>query len=145
MYHRRAMYYADRICATPQTQHPDGAKGWANLAYKYESRAALLLVDDYECEPSRSVIFRSAACLANEAKQYAQGAGMAALGLLGNPPEEIKAELQDALNTAIEGIKEDSAKWLNDEAIGCRLIRDEDSGRSIPGPATSLCATLLTP
>jgi len=68
---------------------------------EYEKSAAMLLVNDYEKEPTRSVLFRSAACLLlnlpfpNET-YFRQAERMVAHGLSGNPPEEIAEELREA-------------------------------------------------
>ncbi len=48
-------------------------------------------------EPSRSVLFRSAATLALHAEQYREAERVAAMGLSGNPPPEIANELRDIL------------------------------------------------
>jgi tetratricopeptide (TPR) repeat protein len=66
-------------------------------AFENEKKAAELLTDEYEMEPSRSVLFRSAATLAYECKEYREAEILISKGLSGNPPEEIAEELRDLL------------------------------------------------
>lgn len=63
-------------------------------AFERERDAALKLKDD-ETEPSRSVLFRSAAALANDAKLYRESERMIAYALAGNPPPSVAGELRD--------------------------------------------------
>lgn len=62
-----------------------------------ESAAAERLVDNLEEEPTRSVLFRSAASLAIEGKQFMRAAYLIACGLEGTPPSEIREELRNLL------------------------------------------------
>jgi hypothetical protein len=64
-------------------------------AFLLEREAALSLFSDEAKEPTRSVLFRSAATLAMKCKKFREAEKMAALGLAGNPPEEIANELRD--------------------------------------------------
>lgn len=69
-------------------------------AFKYEKAAAMLLVNNYEMEPTRSVYFRSAASLILSlpeisAENYEEGERMIAYGLAGQPHPEIAAELRE--------------------------------------------------
>jgi Zn-dependent peptidase ImmA (M78 family) len=63
-------------------------------ALKFESAAADSVADDHSLEPTRSVLHRSAASIAlqmfdmNTARRYVE------VGLEGEPPEEIREELQ---------------------------------------------------
>jgi len=62
-----------------------------------KGEAAMLLLNDYEIEPTRSVLFRSAACLALDFDDYREAERMIAFGLSGNPPLEILEELRELL------------------------------------------------
>jgi hypothetical protein len=64
-------------------------------AYDLESQAARTLSTVEEPEPSRSVLFRSAASLALNAKRFREAEKMVSFGLSGNPPEEIANELRN--------------------------------------------------
>ncbi len=63
------------------------------LAFEAEKQAALSLWSDFENEPTRSILFRSAANLAMDCKKYAEAKKMIHLGLAGNSSEEIVDEL----------------------------------------------------
>ena len=66
-------------------------------AAKLEAKAAKGAGD---VEPSRSVLYRSASCLALQAEQASYALKLALEGLKGNPPAEIEAELKHAASTA---------------------------------------------
>jgi len=97
--HERAMETADQADAAKRAHHVDEAKALFRQACALESEAAESLMDKYEAEPTRSVLFRSAASLAIEAGQSAHAAYLVARGLEGTPPEEIREELRDLLET----------------------------------------------
>jgi hypothetical protein len=71
------------------------------LAFEAERQAAFHLMTDFEKEPFRSVLFRSAAWLALHCKEYSEAKKMVYFGLAGNAPEAIVEELIDAYD-AIE-------------------------------------------
>jgi hypothetical protein len=64
-------------------------------AFDLEREAALDLTAALEKEPTRSVLFRSAASLAMNCGRFEEGEAMIKLGLSGNPPREIADELRD--------------------------------------------------
>jgi len=99
--HQKAMELAEAALYAKKNQEFETAQAKYLAAFEYEKSAAMLLVNDYEKEPTRSVLFRSAACLLlnlpfpNEAF-FRQAERMVAHGLSGNPPEEIAEELREA-------------------------------------------------
>ena len=94
--HQQAMEFADKAFLNEKATKHAQAKKQYEQAFQLEKQAAMLLVADYSIEPSRSVLFRSAAFLAIKAKQYREAERMAAFGLTGNPPSEIAQELRKA-------------------------------------------------
>jgi len=62
----------------------------------YREREAAILAKD-SSEPTRSVLFRSAATLAFNSDCIRDAEEMVAYGLIGNPPDEIAEELRDLL------------------------------------------------
>ena len=70
---------------------------FSNKAFQYEREAAMLLLNDYDIEPTRSVLFRSAASLALNCENYREAERMIAFGLSGNPPPDILEELRELL------------------------------------------------
>lgn len=69
-------------------------------AFALESEAALLLRDRWDAEPTRSVLCRSASALALRCGKLEEAERLACLGLAGHPPEAIREELLDLMNTA---------------------------------------------
>jgi hypothetical protein len=63
-------------------------------AFEKETKAANL-VPVLESEPTRSILFRSAAALALDCNKLPEAEKLAASGLAGNPPEEIANELRE--------------------------------------------------
>lgn len=68
-----------------------------NSAFLLESEAAWALVGELELEPTRSVLFRSAASLALEIKNAREAERLISAALAGTPPNEIAEELRDLL------------------------------------------------
>jgi tetratricopeptide (TPR) repeat protein len=95
--HSKAMIIAEAAFVAKRKGSHDEALRLSEEAFSYEHDAALLLLDQFEIEPTRSVLFRSAACLALDSGNYAEAEKMIAYGLEGNPPAEVKDELQDLL------------------------------------------------
>jgi len=93
--HEKAMDIAERGFMAEKKGQLDQAKQLSSQAYEYECEAAMLLLNDYDIEPTRSILFKSAACLALDFENYREAERMIALGLLGNPPPEILEELRE--------------------------------------------------
>ena len=95
--HREAMDLAEMAFIAKLKGDPEGAENLLREAYKKESDSAKLLVDEYDFEPTRSILYRSAASLAIECNDVRGAERLIAFGLAGNPPEEIAEELRDLL------------------------------------------------
>lgn len=99
--HDKAMELADEAYYAKKNNNLEEAQSKYLAAFEYEKSAAMLLVNDYTQEPTRSVLFRSAACLLLNLpfpteEEFRQAEKMVAYGLSGNPPEEIAEELREA-------------------------------------------------
>lgn len=66
-------------------------------AYELEAKAADALLNEHGAEPTRSVLFRSAATLANDCCRFTESEKLIHKALAGEPPAEIAAELEDLL------------------------------------------------
>lgn len=66
-------------------------------AYDLEAAAANSLMNDFAAEPTRSVLFRSAATLAHDAGLFAEAEKLIHAALAGAPPSDIAEELRDLL------------------------------------------------
>ena len=98
--HNKAMELADKAFYAKRNKESDLAQSKYLEAFIFESAAAQLLVNEYDKEPTRSVLYRSAASLllnlpfpSDEHVRNAER--MVAFGLSGNPPEEIAIELRE--------------------------------------------------
>lgn len=73
------------------------AAGHYRRAFALERSAAIGFLDLKDVEPTRSVLFRSAAWLAFQCGELQEGARLARFGLSGMPPPEIRRELEEVL------------------------------------------------
>jgi hypothetical protein len=64
-------------------------------AFELEKQAAELLTGRKDVEPTRSVLFRSAASLALICNNSGEAVRLVDIGLDGNPPAEIEEELME--------------------------------------------------
>jgi len=93
--HKQAMDFAElAFLEHVRGNYPEAIRLFKE-AYDLEKIAAEATPDDITAEPSRSILFRSAASLALNAKIYREAERMIALGLAGQPPAEIAQELRD--------------------------------------------------
>ena len=102
--HRAAMEKADEAMVARREGRLEEANRLFREALRLESEAAMTLMESPEEEPTRSVLFRSAASLAINGEMPAYAAYLIACGLDGNPPPEIREELRELLRTVRPGI-----------------------------------------
>jgi hypothetical protein len=95
--HRQAMSMASAgYIASMQGKSSESLK-FRRKAYALEREAALKLLTKTKAEPTRSVLFRSAATLALDCGDMRESERLVAMGLSGDPPPEIAEELRDVL------------------------------------------------
>lgn len=95
--HKEAMDLAEMAFIAKLKGDYKNSEKFLREAYKKESSSAKLLMDEFSFEPTRSILCRSAASLAIECNDLRGAERLIALGLAGNPPEEIAEELRDLL------------------------------------------------
>ena len=98
--HREAMDCAENAFVARLHQDDDAATALTRRAFELESAAAELLQTECSAEPSRSILYRSAASLALECGENDAASRLIMTGLLGNPPGEIADELKDLYEQA---------------------------------------------
>lgn len=103
--HQKAMDLANLAVKFEKSGQTSKAQKQFEEAYNFEKEAAMTLAYEFSTEPSRSILFRSAAFLALKAKKYEEAEKMAAFGLIGNPPSEIANELRVALDETLSFLK----------------------------------------
>jgi len=94
--HRKAMEYADTAFVALHTGDSARAREFYFKALKYERNAATR-VANRPVEPTRSVLYRSAASMALNCGDLREAERLIATALSGDPPEEIADELRDLL------------------------------------------------
>jgi hypothetical protein len=95
--HDKAMELADYSFIAKHKGKEEDAIRYANEACIYETMAANKIERLESSEPTRSILYRSAACLAYNAKDYKMATDLAREGLKGYPLPEIREELLDVL------------------------------------------------
>ena len=112
--HHKAMALADEAFYAKREGELEAAQSKYLEAFEFEKAAAMLLVNEYSQEPTRSVLFRSAACLMLNLPyptddHFRQSERMVAFGLSGNPPEEIAEELREAWRELMAHLQQEAA------------------------------------
>ena len=95
--HDKAMEFSDEAFFAKRKGEKALAKKLNRQALELERQAAEMLKDKLDEEPSRSVLYRSAASMAMSCEEYRQAEKLIATALAGNPPEEVAEELRDLL------------------------------------------------
>lgn len=121
--HDQAMNYAEYAFVARFKGDTKRAAELFLHAFELERKAAEVLKDDVNVEPTRSILFRSAATLAWECGYLMESGRLIDLGLSGRPPDEIAKELQELRNQIQEIIEK--TKDLVDFFIASRLTPDE--------------------
>ena len=134
--HPKAMDLAEEAFGLQRRGLDKRAQSLFIKALALEREAALSLPLTEDSEPSRSILFRSAASLAYNAEDYETAERLVAQGLSGYPPLEIKEELKNLYEDInfkrhlyANGIVLSENQWL----------------MSIHGNATSFGGTLVEP
>lgn len=92
--HEKAMDLAEIASVAKLRGDLETAKQLFWQAYENEVQAARLVPDDPSYEPTRSILYRSAASLALDCSDFREAERLIAEGLAGHPPEEIAEELR---------------------------------------------------
>lgn len=95
--HREAMDLADQAVTAQRRKARDEATQLFKQAFERERAAAVIFVNDFDAEPTRSVLLRSAASLALDCQEYREAERLIAAALWGNPPAELYDELRELL------------------------------------------------
>lgn len=93
--HNNAIELAEEAFINQRKGHTQRANILFKQAFELEQEAASMLEIKKENEPSRSILYRSAASLAFNCRDFESAEKLAAQGLVGFPPPEIREELLD--------------------------------------------------
>lgn len=134
--HREAMQIAQQAIVAKQNGNEEQAIALYQSAFELERIAAMGLLQYEDKEPTRSILFRSAAALAKNSNNYREAERMVSYGLSGNPPTEIADELRvlyDELNFErhinIKGLQLDETEIslsLSGNEVGHGVIRSNE-------------------
>jgi uncharacterized coiled-coil DUF342 family protein len=92
--HETAMVFVEQALLAKE---PQRAREYFRSAFEHERKAAEMLEDAHEYEPTRSVLYRSAATLARDCRNYGEARRLIRKGLEGKPPDDIAEELKELL------------------------------------------------
>jgi hypothetical protein len=93
--HQQAMDLAEMAQVAKLKSNLDLASQLSRQAFEKERLAAELIADNFAAEPTRSILYRSAATLAIDCGEIHSAEHLIAVALSGNPPIEIAEELKD--------------------------------------------------
>lgn len=99
--HEKAMEYMDLAFIERRKGNKAKAREIFHKSFEFEKAAAKLLESDFDFEPTRSVLYRSAATLAIDCGEVEEAKKLIEAGLSSNAPSEISSELKELLD-AIE-------------------------------------------
>ena len=102
-FHTKAMDIAEEAFSYQRRGAREEANSLFLEALQLEQQAANMLDTKRENEPSRSILFRSAASLAYNAGDFETAEKLVAQGLTGYPPPEIADELRDLFDEVTFG------------------------------------------
>ena len=94
--HETALAFAEQALLSQDSRR---ARKLFRSAFEQERQAAELLENAYDYEPTRSVLYRSAATLARDCEEYGEAKRLIQKGLMGTPPNDIAKELRDLLQS----------------------------------------------
>jgi hypothetical protein len=103
--HETAMRLVGGIMLNSNEKHLTGTIGVFKIALKLETAAADKVPKSKESEPSRSILYRSAATIAMRCEEFGEALRLADEGLGGFPPPEIKKELAGVKRLAVSKLK----------------------------------------
>jgi len=92
--HNTAMELAQQAVLT-QDRDPDRARGLFRAALEKERIAAEIWESVFNLEPTRSILYRSAAALARDCQDYDEAERLIAKGLAGHPSAFVAQELEE--------------------------------------------------
>ena len=91
--HRQAMQTLDEANVARMSGKDAQARQLNRAAFALEKQAAELLADAPQHEPTRAILYHSAALLALDCSEPREAERLIAAGLSGNPPAALKEQL----------------------------------------------------
>jgi hypothetical protein len=129
--HNKAMNLAENAFLSQQKGDITAFVRLSKEAFLLEKAAAMLLQNQPDAEPSRSILFKSAAFLAFDAQEYQECRDMITYTLLGKPDTIIKAEMNQLFNETTAILKKTPSKFEEFKNKIARLDGGKDVLREI--------------
>ena len=133
--HKDAMIFAQEAHFSQRNGNYEKAFELFEKAYNLEKQVAFYYLNK-DKEPTRSILFKSAAALANNCKKYREAKKMIAFALSGNPPEELADEIRNLYENinfyrhlALRDIELDNSEIylsLTGNAVGYGIINSSE-------------------
>lgn len=101
-YHNEAIRYAQLAMAALHKGDSEDHKQLVRRAMILEKNAANLVPDDKSSEPTRSILYRSAASFAYQAGEYEEAERLVFKGMSGYPPLQIRQQLLEVQRMSSE-------------------------------------------
>jgi len=121
--HNKAMEWASRAHIAKTKGNEEEALKHTKKALGLEVKAAELLEHEYEVEPTRSILFRSAATLAKNAGDYQVAFDLIRRALQGKPDDNTYAELISLLTN----IYKDAVLQIDEKATLASAFSDKST------------------
>jgi len=99
-FHDKAMSFMDQALAEKRAGRKDEAEQFLRQAFELERQAAETVEAGANSEPSRSILYRSAATLALRCGMADVAEDLAHAGMAGDPPNSVRAELESVVASA---------------------------------------------
>jgi hypothetical protein len=132
--HEEAMRLADEAFELARRGMAVSARALFQAAFEREREAANIVANELNLEPTRSVLYRSAATLALHAGNVNAAIETITAGLAGSPPEEVSVELRALLAKAAApgtpGITTPSSANVADAKIVQSMLGERQKVRS---------------
>jgi hypothetical protein len=109
-FHNQAMNLAENAFLAQQKGDTHTFVQLSKEAFLLEKAAAMLLQNKSDAEPSRSILFKSAAFLAFDAQEFQECRNMITYTLLGKPDTLIKAEMNQLFDETTAILKKTPSK-----------------------------------
>ena len=126
--HREAMELAERASVARRNGDAKAAHALFSEAFQKERAAAKSFETRIDAEPTRSVLFRSAASLALDVGDHQAATQLVRIALAGNPPEAIAQELRELL--AVVSSRQHTYAQRSIPAVSVRYARNGNSTRA---------------
>ena len=130
--HNQAMDLAENAFLAQQKGDKTAFVQLSKEAFLLEKAAAMLLQNQLDAEPSRSILFKSAAFLAFDAQEFQECRDMITYTLLGKPDTTIKAEMNQLFDETTALLKTTPSKFEEFKSKiarldgGLEILRDMD-------------------